>query len=327
MPVAAPPALQEMPPICRYISGTQMERGRTLRALAMLAALAALAGGVAKAAARLDRPEASRDAADELVYLPDAQHLRPLGLGWDTVLADVLWFRTISYFGRHYQTDRAYPWLAHMCELVTDLDPRAEHVYRFGGLILPWEGDDADAGIGLLEKGTRALPEAWQLRYQLGILRYFFKDDAAGAADDLRIAALLPGAPPMLTGVAAGLAARGHTPETRVAFLQDLLQRTESEAGRAVLVERLREAEFALGASRLAVLVERYRQATGELPSSLDALVAAGLLRGVPADPFGGQYVVDPATGAIRSTTGRTVRDEGESPARQARRTTTAAPE
>jgi hypothetical protein len=319
--------LQESPPTCRYSTGEpRMGRGRVVGTLAMLAALAALAGGVAAAAARLDRPDRWRDAADELVYLPDADHLRPLGLGWDTVLADVLWFRTISYFGRHYQTDRAYPWLARMCDLVTDLDPRAEHVYRFGGLILPWEGDEVDAGIRLLEKGTRALPDAWQLRYQLGILRYLFKDDAAGAADDLRVAALLPGAPPTLGGIAAGLAARSHTPETRVAFLRDLLERTESEAARAILVERLRDAQFALDAGRLTALVDRYRQRTGSPPASLDTLVVAGLLRAVPPDPFGGRYSIDPHTGAVVSTTGRTPREHGDSPGRRARRAAAASP-
>jgi hypothetical protein len=35
----------------------------------------------------------------EVVYLPDARLLRPLVLGYDNVLANVLWFRTISYFG------------------------------------------------------------------------------------------------------------------------------------------------------------------------------------------------------------------------------------
>ena len=118
---------------------------------------------------------------EELVYLPPARFLKLVSLGYQHALADVLWFRTTGYFGRHYRSDRIYPWLAYMCNVVTDLDPAAQHVYRFAGLILPWEADGVDDGIALLEKGSRNLPDAWELSYMLGFSYYFFKDDLATA--------------------------------------------------------------------------------------------------------------------------------------------------
>src|SRR5262249_58229838 len=116
-----------------------------IRSAALLAALGGLAGVVALTGVRLDRARADVSAEDEPVYLPQAAYLRPMSLGWQNVLADLLWFRTISYFGEHYRSNRTYPWLAAMCDLVTDLDPRAEHVYRFAGFILPWDANQVDA--------------------------------------------------------------------------------------------------------------------------------------------------------------------------------------
>lgn len=293
-----------------------------VRGLASLAVLGALGAVVATAATRLEQA-AAEDTRAELVYLPDADLLRPLVLGYDQVLADVLWFRTISYFGQHYGTDRAYPWLARMCDLVTDLDPRAEHVYRFAGVILAWEAGEIDEAIRLLEKGVHALPGSWLLHYQLGIVRYFFKQDYGGAARELAQAAALPGAPPSVARMAAVLHAKQHGAQTTVQFLRELLGRADSEQLREVIQESLRDAEVASDLERLGALVATYRARVGRLPDSLTTLVAAGLLRGVPPDPYGGVYQIDPATGAVRSSTGRVPRQLRESPRLKARRAET----
>ena len=39
--------------------------------------------------------------------------------------------------------------------------------------------------------------------------------------------------------------------------------------------------------------VERYRQRQGSAPQSLQQLLAAGMLKSLPRDPFGGAYVID----------------------------------
>ncbi len=60
---------------------------------------------------------------------------------------------------------------------VTDLDPNADYVYRFAGVILPWEANQADDGIRLLEKGVRNVPDSWLMHFWLGFNYYFFKSD------------------------------------------------------------------------------------------------------------------------------------------------------
>jgi hypothetical protein len=282
-----------------------MEVGRTLRVAGAILALAWCTATVGFTVPRLksDR-KGVKGGQSEPVYLPKAEYLKLMSLGYNNVLADVLWFRTISYFGRHYRGDRTYPWLAHMCDLVTDLDPRAEHVYRFAGTILPWEAGQADAGIRLLTKGIQAFPESWLLHYWLGFSYYFFKDDFESATKHLSIAAQLPDAHPSVARLAARLASKHYGPETTMRFLSEIRNNVYSDEMRQVISENIREAKLTSHLEQLDKAISVYRQRFGSPPATLQALAEAGLITHVPEDPFGGIYEIDPASGKARSSTG-----------------------
>src|SRR5437879_4358280 len=70
---------------------------------AMIAILAVCVIVVGRTEARLGRELAIRRDAAELIYLPPTRVLRAVSLGYEHALADVLWFRTINYFGEHYR--------------------------------------------------------------------------------------------------------------------------------------------------------------------------------------------------------------------------------
>jgi len=250
-----------------------------------------------------DRPH-NPDLGAAPIYLPQARYLRPLSLGYDIALSDLLWFRTISYFGEHYRSDRVYPWLAYMCNLVTDLDPRADYVYRFGGMILPWEAHEADAGIALLEKGVRALPNSWMLHYWLGFSYYFFKADQGRALTHLERSAQLPGAHANAAALVASLRAQQYGPATALAFLAEIARDTDNEQMREVVHGQMQAAQLAVDIDLLTDAVATYRAQTGRFPESLPALVEAQLVSAIPAEPYGGTYQIDPETGAVRSSTG-----------------------
>lgn len=275
----------------------------TQRVGGFLALLIALCAVIAVTAPRLDRSAAAHEA--DLIYLPRAEYLRPLSLGYTQVLADVLWFRTISYFGQHFRGDRMYPWLAYMCDLVTDLDPRAEYVYRFCGMILPWEAGQSDAGIRLLEKGIEALPDSWLLHYWIGFNYYFFKNDFETAASHMRQAALTPGAHPNTAQFAALLASEHQDPETTMRFLTEMQSEVESDEVREVVREQISMARLAGDLQHLNQAVAAYRSRFGRIPNDVSELAEANLIAGVPQDPFGGVYLIDSETGTVHSSTGQ----------------------
>jgi hypothetical protein len=178
----------------------------------------------------------------EVLYLPKASALKALSFGFQNALADTLWFRTVSYFGKHYKEDQKYEWLAHMCELVVALDPKAAHVYEFGALMLTWEADRPAEAIALLDKAIAEDATQWRPYYLRGFTRYYFMDDNVGAAQDFEIAARLPDAPVFLAGLAAKkLQKSSENPAAAVQFLAEMIRNTQDPSARRVLGKKLRK--------------------------------------------------------------------------------------
>jgi len=285
-----------------------LDRGRWRSALALAVLLAVVVGlvSVARFAHReLHRDDAVALAEEPPVYLPDVRFLRIASLGYDNALADVLWFRTIDYFGAHFRGDRLYPWLARMCDLVTDMDPGAEHVYRFAGFILPWEAQMPDEGIRLLEKGVAQFPDSWQLNFYLGFSKFYFRDDLEGALPYMRRAAELPGAHAYVTRMAAMMYTQKYGTDTAREFLVELRDGGGAGGMEGVIDERLKDIELTEHARLLEAAVARYRERFGKDPSDLTALVDSGVIESIPVEPFGHHYVWDAQQGEVRSSSGR----------------------
>jgi hypothetical protein len=205
-----------------------------------------------------------------------------------------------------------------MCDGVTDLDPRAEHVYRFGGVILPWEADRIDDGISLLEKGVRNMPDSWQLHYMLGFSYYFFRDDLDAASRTLRTATLLPGAPQFVGNLAAIVDAAHRGPGSAVDFLTELEQREVGGEMREVIRQRIRELSLSDHIDSLDAAVRTFAAQKGRAPTDLNELVAAGVLVAIPQEPFGGRYGLDSASGRVTITSGHKPWRLGSSQLREA---------
>jgi len=184
--------------------------------------------------------------ADESLYLPDGRALRLLTLGHDRVLAHLLWFKTISYFGKHFASDKSYPWLFHMCDLVTTLSPTAKHVYTFGATMLAWEGHTPEQAMKLLTKAIQNIGDDWYLYYLRGFTAMFFLNDRIRAKEDFVRAAQLPGAHVIVQRLAARELTHGDDPQQAVLLLSDLLRRATDPIVQRALRERLDQAKAAL---------------------------------------------------------------------------------
>ena len=130
----------------------------------------------------------------EELYLPSGTGLTFFSAGYKNALADLLWFRTINYFGREFSTTQHYEFLERYVNIVVDMNPRLEPVYQFGALMFAWEVHDIDGSIKLLSKGIAAIPDSWLLLYYRGFFYLHFKKDTAKALPDFIQAASLPGA-------------------------------------------------------------------------------------------------------------------------------------
>lgn len=187
--------------------------------------------------------DADLDQTREVLYLPNGDALRLLSLGYENALANLLWFNTINYFGKHYARSRDYRWLDHMCTLVLDLNPRASEVYEFCASMLAWEAGQPRQAVDILSRAILHLPQEWFFRYLRGFFQLHFLNDAERATVDFVEAAKLPNCHPVVQRLAArGLAI--HDPSTAIEFLALSLERAQDPKERSALKERLAEAIF-----------------------------------------------------------------------------------
>lgn len=168
-----------------------------------------------------------QDHAERMLYLPSGSLLKPMALGFDNLLADVLWIRAVVYFGGHYMTDKRYPWLYHILDLVTTLDPRFEMPYEFGGIVLAMDEKAVDKSIAILRKGIKQHPNYWRFPFYLGFDYFYLLGDMKTAAGYMEQAAQLPGCPPYVPRLAASMKYQTAGPAIALRFLQEIYDHTQ----------------------------------------------------------------------------------------------------
>jgi len=250
--------------------------------------------------------EANRAAGDEQrMHLPHGAWLDTIALGYRNLLAEVLWIRTLSWFGAHVR-DADYTYLGELLAAITQLNPRAEHAYYMAGAVLPWNTGNTYLSRPLLEKAMQAFPDDWRWPYYRGFNAYWFDHDKPEAARLLTQAAGLSGAPPQVMSLALRMQASAGELQTALLFVEQLLQENQDNNIRSQL-EHLRaniRTEQVLRALdvRLARLPQRFHDAR-----DLQLLREAGL--SLPATlPDGGHIVVSESGEAVSSASGKRFR-------------------
>jgi hypothetical protein len=244
----------------------------------------------------------SNDVVEELMYFPSGRLLGIASLGYDTVLADLLWLRGIQYYGEHRRTDRNYPLAEHVFKTITDLDPAFVDAYRFGAFVLGQDAGQPVSGAHLLKKGMRHNPYDWRLPFDLGFLHFIVMKDGAAAGHYFKMASRIDGSP----ALAKRFSAFAYRKAGKTAVAKALWEEIHSSSDNKVMKET---AEYALRSilrdeirDSLDVCIDRFHKLRGRPPGALDELVRAGLVKGIPEDPLGGRYFIDPASGVAMSS-------------------------
>ena len=92
------------------------------------------------------------------------------------------------------------------------------------------------------------------------------------------------------------------SPHQAVELLAKVYEETTDENVRGLLDQRLREAIVERDLSLLEEAIRQFQVQYSERPARLDELVQRGFLRELPQEPFGGRYIYDAGTGAVRSS-------------------------
>jgi tetratricopeptide (TPR) repeat protein len=255
---------------------------------------------------------------EEILYLSDGETVKRLALGYESVLADLYWMRTIQYFGNKAIEDpnaaleakgdmkMLYPLL----DVTTTLDPNFMPPYRLGSYFL-YYSSSPDEAFRLLEKGIRNNPDNVRLYQDLA----FFKWSSGECEEAARLyseASRLPGAQRWLATMSAVVLAECGKRDFAVRMLEGMLESTDDPRMRADFEARLLGYRALDEIDYLERGVAFFREQAGRFPSSLQELTrsvrfpsdpAAPKIKvdasGAPVDPSGEPYVYDPTTGEI----------------------------
>jgi hypothetical protein len=232
--------------------------------------------------------------------------MRRLVLGFDTLAADLYWIRAVQYYGSTKLSNaesKSYGLLYPLLDITTTLDPRFNIAYRFGAILLsegyPNGPGQPEEAIALLEKGIRASPGKWEYFHDAGFVHYWWRQDSRAAADWWVRGSKLPGAPTWLQPLAASVLAEGGDRAASRLLWTQLAQTGEHDWMRQTARLRLQQLDAEAVIDELQPIVNRFYDDTGRFPAGWAELARAGRVRGVPLDPTGMPYDLDPVSGAV----------------------------
>jgi tetratricopeptide (TPR) repeat protein len=275
---------------------------RTVAATLLLAAAALTAGG---ARAHMIAIEAKGKGGKELLYLPNGKYLKLVSLGHAPLVADFIYLWAIQYYSDYDRTDR-YRYVEHVFgDVIGELDPAYEDPVWLGAMILTTEAGDVNAGLRLLDAGFARNPRAWILPYLAGweCERANRFEDAAAYFDR---AAAVPGAPPQIYRLKAGMTARAGNLREAIERWRDVLRDPRNNDGaKAIATSQIRSLTVQADIHELEAAIVTFRERHGRAPARLDDLLRDGIVTALPEDPDGHAYVYDSETGKVTSEASR----------------------
>ncbi|MBW8056561.1 MAG: tetratricopeptide repeat protein [candidate division NC10 bacterium] len=192
----------------------------------------------------------TRRLSEESLYIPSATFLRYASLGHQTMVADLMWIRTVQYFGREIERRRElnqprdskerYKFLYPLLDLTVSLDPQFVRAYRFGGILLTVV-KRYDEAIALYAKGYAANPDRWEMPHDLGRLYYLDLKDHEKALYWWKIANDLPGRPGYIPRFVPRLYAQTGQKEIAIELWLEMLEASDSKTVRAIILLELQK--------------------------------------------------------------------------------------
>ena len=245
------------------------------------------------------------DPAQEILYVPSPAVLTRLALSYDAVLADIYWIRAIQYYGDRRLSDepvKRYDLLYPLLNLTTSLDPYFSVGYRFGAYFLseraPGGAGQPDLAIALLQKAMQANPDRWEYPHDIAFV-YYRLGDYRSAGEWFRRAAQVPNATNWLEPMAAVTLTRGGDRQTSRMIFQRLYESSDLKWLKESAAWRLQQLDALDAIDELQRVTAEYERRHGRPPDDWQAVIRAGLLPGIPFDPVGVPYELNPWWGTV----------------------------
>jgi hypothetical protein len=239
----------------------------------------------------------SKPFVERLGYVPSVTALKTVASDQKELVAAALVMKVMMYYGGLFENRENKPAIApdylSMSRLLhgsVKLDPYNMDAYYFAQAFLTWEVKQYQVANDLLVYGMKYRTWDWYLPFFAGFNNAFFLKDYAAAAKYYQRAGELSGSD--LHRMLAGryMQEAGQT-ELAIVYLS-AMEKGERNPG-LKRNYRLRLSAFR-EARRIELARDRYLATRGTKPTTVQQLVAAGLLVPPPRDPYGGVFYLDP---------------------------------
>ncbi len=239
---------------------------------------------------------------EKFMMLPKGEYLKPMTLGYEQLVGDIIWLRAIQVIGDKVVTSKGYTWIYNALNVVTTLDPKFVYAYQLGGVTLSTLGNRPDLSNMLLKKGMKENTTVWQIPFYIGFNNFFYLDDYESAAEYMSLASKLPGHPTYLPKLAARLYVQAGNPNVALEFLARMYKETDDEKVKSALEQRIKEVIVERDARFLEGAVNRYKEIYNLYPDNLQDLVRKGIIKEIPQEPFGGFYYFNSSDSRVYSS-------------------------
>ena len=227
---------------------------------------------------------------------PHAPTLKLASLGQATLVADLLWVRTVLAFADIHDdpTPDGVAWVGAMVDATAALDGRWRTVYFYGGSFLRVLGD-IEHSDAIFQAGHGAMPEDSFFPFALGMNAFLYRQDTDAAFRWIATAAELPNAPNWYRGAAAGFVEEGGDRRAALRYLEEEIRSDQKPRVREALLVKYN----GLLHDELVEQIAGHRQRfVEEFGQDIQEVSELGRL---PTDPLEGEWVLAP-DGRVRSS-------------------------
>ncbi len=266
--------------------------------VALILVLLLSCGAFAGLKLRADRITRAKVPGASIIYIPSGKFLRYATLGFANLAADLIYLWAIQYFSNTAVPVR-FHYVDHVFGIIAELDPRYIDPYEVGALIAIFDARDPEAAFAILNRGLAKNPDQWLFPFEAGHLALMTLKDFKVAQAYFQKVMDIPGSPEIAKRLYANAAYKQSDYKTAWETWSEVLRTTKDERVKKFADNHLYQAKSAIDSQALEEAAKKFREATGRFPAELAELVRAGLVRKIPKDYDGADYVYDPKTGVV----------------------------
>jgi tetratricopeptide (TPR) repeat protein len=258
------------------------------------------------------RPPVNLAQEEEKLYL-SGNAAKRLSLGFNGLIADWYWMRSLQYVGGKMLKDPSrtlmdslsdlnLKLLAPLLDTATTLDPTFIEPYEYAAIVLP--AVDVDAAIRLTKKGIAANPSSWRLHQHLGYV-YWQLGEFHTAAEIYGTGSKIPGAPQWMEAMEAKMAAEGGSRNTAREIYTRMYEESSDTKVKDMAEIRLKQLDSLDQRDAVRKVLTSYMNKRNACPTTwkeiapiLQSLGFALDSQGAPLDPVGHSYRLITANGS-----------------------------